>query len=134
MRCISHYYFYCSANITPDATPLLTIIISRLTYYIVVFVIYYNNSFYIFLFFFLMIRRPPRSTLFPYTTLFRSVMVDDVIQPKDNWSLLTTGGPYVISNPYISGIGGYPIGNAANLNLLIGQKFTETQEIGRAHV
>src|SRR2546422_11717421 len=27
----------------------------------------------LFLFFFLMIRRPPRSTLFPYTTLFRSV-------------------------------------------------------------
>src|ERR1051326_7722915 len=26
-------------------------------------------------FFFLMIRRPPRSTLFPYTTLFRSVQV-----------------------------------------------------------
>ena len=26
----------------------------------------------IFCFFFLMIRRPPRSTLFPYTTLFRS--------------------------------------------------------------
>src|SRR3712207_8254062 len=25
------------------------------------------------MFFFLMIRRPPRSTLFPYTTLFRSV-------------------------------------------------------------
>src|SRR5580700_11869515 len=28
-----------------------------------------------FFFFFLMIRRPPRSTLFPYTTLFRSTMV-----------------------------------------------------------
>src|SRR2546427_7674068 len=28
------------------------------------------------IFFFLMIRRPPRSTLFPYTTLFRSL--DDV--------------------------------------------------------
>src|SRR6266446_10030758 len=28
-------------------------------------------SFFVF-FFFLMIRRPPRSTLFPYTTLFRS--------------------------------------------------------------
>src|SRR3712207_7969771 len=28
-------------------------------------------------FFFLMIRRPPRSTLFPYTTLFRSL---DVVQ------------------------------------------------------
>src|SRR3989442_3228702 len=27
-------------------------------------------------FFFLMIRRPPRSTLFPYTTLFRSVRPD----------------------------------------------------------
>src|SRR3712207_7775416 len=27
-------------------------------------------------FFFLMIRRPPRSTLFPYTTLFRSVEFD----------------------------------------------------------
>src|SRR3712207_7098863 len=31
-------------------------------------------------FFFLMIRRPPRSTLFPYTTLFRSggVLVEDI--------------------------------------------------------
>src|SRR3712207_9562241 len=29
------------------------------------------------IFFFLMIRRPPRSTLFPYTTLFRSVFVED---------------------------------------------------------
>src|SRR5438477_8722181 len=30
---------------------------------------------FFFLFFFLMIRRPPRSTLFPYTTLFRSKTV-----------------------------------------------------------
>src|SRR5690349_24258798 len=29
-------------------------------------------SYCVFFFFFLMIRRPPRSTLFPYTTLFRS--------------------------------------------------------------
>src|SRR6267378_3943189 len=29
---------------------------------------------FIFFFFFLMIRRPPRSTLFPYTTLFRHVL------------------------------------------------------------
>src|SRR6185369_17487450 len=28
--------------------------------------------FFFFFFFFVMIRRPPRSTLFPYTTLFRS--------------------------------------------------------------
>src|SRR5437870_9616273 len=31
-----------------------------------------TSSTYTMLFFFLMIRRPPRSTLFPYTTLFRS--------------------------------------------------------------
>src|SRR2546422_11760213 len=34
-----------------------------------------------FFFFFLMIRRPPRSTLFPYTTLFRShVLIGLVLQ------------------------------------------------------
>src|SRR5258707_12548311 len=32
----------------------------------------YAHYHIIFFFFFLMIRRPPRSTLFPYTTLFRS--------------------------------------------------------------
>src|SRR2546422_1572099 len=32
----------------------------------------------ILLFFFLMIRRPPRSTLFPYTTLFRSIVYTTV--------------------------------------------------------
>src|SRR6185436_532647 len=31
-----------------------------------------SSLFYLFFVFFLMIRRPPRSTLFPYTTLFRS--------------------------------------------------------------
>src|SRR6266571_8927389 len=40
------------------------------------FLDYLNFNFYFWLsfsfFFFLMIRRPPRSTLFPYTTLFRS--------------------------------------------------------------
>src|SRR3989454_8567314 len=34
-----------------------------------------GHHFYLF-FFFLMIRRPPRSTLFPYTTLFRSHLGD----------------------------------------------------------
>src|SRR5258707_14698720 len=38
--------------------------------------VYYDllcaNAYLVFCFFFLMIRRPPRSTLFPYTTLFRS--------------------------------------------------------------
>src|SRR2546428_8732436 len=31
-----------------------------------------QSAYFLFFFFFLMIRRPPRSTLFPYTTLFRS--------------------------------------------------------------
>src|SRR3712207_7555450 len=34
------------------------------------------------LFFFLMIRRPPRSTLFPYTTLFRSDEIFRAFDPR----------------------------------------------------
>src|SRR2546430_17618595 len=37
------------------------------------FVSHCSTPQHIYLFFFLMIRRPPRSTLFPYTTLFRSI-------------------------------------------------------------
>src|SRR5256885_13705419 len=37
-------------------------------------IIHTSVSFTYVFFFFLMIRRPPRSTLFPYTTLFRSVL------------------------------------------------------------
>src|SRR6476620_12454387 len=36
------------------------------------FFVLYLFCFFVLFFFFLMIRRPPRSTLFPYTTLFRS--------------------------------------------------------------
>src|SRR5258707_13776176 len=36
-------------------------------------------SLFKFFFFFLMIRRPPRSTLFPYTTLFRSAVSDKLL-------------------------------------------------------
>src|SRR5438270_13699934 len=36
-------------------------------------VIHLSTSYFFSLLFFFMIRRPPRSTLFPYTTLFRSV-------------------------------------------------------------
>src|SRR3712207_7491205 len=38
---------------------------------------------YVLLFFFLMIRRPPRSTLFPYTTLFRSKLEEYVAHRLD---------------------------------------------------
>src|SRR3989449_4786726 len=34
-------------------------------------------------FFFLMIRRPPRSTLFPYTTLFRSLRREERCRRRD---------------------------------------------------
>src|ERR1043165_4355532 len=37
-------------------------------------------------FFFLMIRRPPRSTLFPYTTLFRSMPTSPL--PPTAWAVL----------------------------------------------
>src|SRR2546421_13028805 len=43
---------------------------------IISFVVFLSLS-SVFFFFFLMIRRPPRSTLFPYTTLFRSEGGDD---------------------------------------------------------
>ena len=43
--------------------------------YVLIFFDFFGFFFVIFfVFFFLMIRRPPRSTLFPYTTLFRSLM------------------------------------------------------------
>src|SRR2546429_20634 len=57
---------------------------------------------YNFFFFFLMIRRPPRSTLFPYTTLFRSlvalvfasIVMDVALEnvPKDETSAITVRG------------------------------------------
>src|SRR5256885_11630442 len=39
--------------------------------------LYHSQNSLVQCFFFLMIRRPPRSTLFPYTTLFRSVRDGD---------------------------------------------------------
>src|SRR5476649_2996823 len=41
-------------------------------FYVFFFVCFFFLYFFCLFFFFLMIRRPPRSTLFPYTTLFRS--------------------------------------------------------------
>src|SRR3712207_9372616 len=49
-------------------------------------IITYNRVIMFLYFFFLMIRRPPRSTLFPYTTLFRSVYIP-VVHPKTSLSL-----------------------------------------------
>src|SRR2546421_1360919 len=41
---------------------------------------YHAHTYLFILFFFLMIRRPPRSTLFPYTTLFRSYLLEHKCQ------------------------------------------------------
>src|SRR2546429_7097677 len=42
-----------------------------------------------------MIRRPPRSTLFPYTTLFRSGVAEGV--ENSNYLLATTRGQYFLT-------------------------------------
>src|SRR3712207_8614318 len=39
-------------------------------------------------FFFLMIRRPPRSTLFPYTTLFRSRLILETVERRVDGGLI----------------------------------------------
>src|SRR3712207_8635363 len=48
---------------------------------------------FMFLFFFLMIRRPPRSTLFPYTTLFRSNFNVSVTSRDSRVSVRRRGAP-----------------------------------------
>src|SRR5207249_10758147 len=48
------------------------------TYSLILFSLLYLSSTYLSPFFFLMIRRPPRSTLFPYTTLFRSCLAQHI--------------------------------------------------------
>src|SRR3712207_9308330 len=52
-----------------------------------------------FLFFFLMIRRPPRSTLFPYTTLFRSRSVRGILR------LSRGGGGWLTAFPVWAWVG-----------------------------
>src|SRR5262249_60424292 len=57
--------------------------------------IYLCSSF----FFFLMIRRPPRSTLFPYTTLFRSIKFNLTI-PLQQLNGLETLVIIMVANKY----------------------------------
>src|SRR3712207_8168099 len=49
-------------------------------------------------FFFLMIRRPPRSTLFPYTTLFRSA----VIALQAEAQVATVGGELAVAHANVA--------------------------------
>src|SRR3989440_13101082 len=60
-------FFWCSGRISSSLLPISN-------FFFLFFHVFLNLFFFIFFFFFfLMIRRPPRSTLFPYTTLFRSL-------------------------------------------------------------
>src|SRR5258708_39431825 len=68
-----------------------------------------------------MIRRPPRSTLFPYTTLFRSttIKIDHRVSEKDNFFIKTNGGrrfAYFIGTA--GGIGAPTLNNEANMTYL----------------
>src|SRR5256885_7864088 len=52
-----------------------------------------------------MIRRPPRSTLFPYTTLFRSDKLDPTLPRDKNWTYEVTASHELF--PRVSVGGGY---------------------------
>src|SRR2546422_2512588 len=66
-------------------------------------------------FFFLMIRRPPRSTLFPYTTLFRSLSVKKAVEEAEAAAGVPVDSAYVgVSGPHIKGVdsrGALSLGN-----------------------
>src|SRR5438874_13618571 len=55
-----------------------------------------------FVFFFLMLRRPPRSTLFPYTTLFRSLSSIDVLDADGHAGLDEWGNRALLTRPATS--------------------------------
>src|SRR5689334_25136822 len=72
---------------------MLLVLLSHVLYYIAILIIHltvFSLICSISVFFFLMIRRPPRSTLFPYTTLFRSV--DSLFDRSLVFPRVPTGG------------------------------------------
>src|SRR2546430_16904587 len=72
------------------------------------------------MFFFLMIRRPPRSTLFPYTTLFRSIGWDFYTAANGAfWNTLAGGAPPVGIWPYPGMFAGWLMNNHLLQALLI---------------
>src|SRR2546426_9343295 len=68
-----------------------------------------STSLYLF-FFFLMIRRPPRSTLFPYTTLFRSAQ----IRAKERVSRMATARCREVESVAGEALRPRPLGTAAD--------------------
>src|SRR5687767_15548122 len=93
---ISSFYYF-SVLFLLD---LSSISISSLFFSLVKFLFFFFILFLLlfFFFFFLMIRRPPRSTLFPYTTLFRSWSKSKALQD------LSRGCKYILSIVMLIGI------------------------------
>src|SRR3712207_8548667 len=79
-----------------------------------------------FAFFFLMIRRPPRSTLFPYTTLFRSVPEEGRAHDEEDPRRQTREGDHGARPPEIDGPRRPPRGAAQR------RERQEQQEGGRS--
>src|SRR5438552_14964520 len=64
--------------------------------------LFHGSSSSITFFFFLMIRRPPRSTLFPYTTLFRSRGPGVGRAARERGDRVGRGGPHTRSEEHTS--------------------------------
>src|SRR3989440_12132552 len=83
-----------------------------------------------YLFFFLMIRRPPRSTLFPYTTLFRSPVVVGLTADARDLLPVVRGAKALVVADHVAQphpeTAAQPAGEA--------ERRLELGEIGRAHV
>ena len=71
-----------------------------------------------------MIRRPPRSTLFPYTTLFRSGQLVTAFQLDANGKIVTLFTPFKAGFAYMPGL-------AIEGNVLHQRTVTPDQQMGR---
>src|SRR3989454_10277079 len=65
-----------------------------------------------------MIRRPPRSTLFPYTTLFRSIAAEAQLQTGDGPGMVTSLNALRAD---ATNNGGFTLGALADPNTLAGR-------------
>src|SRR5258708_38985565 len=74
-----------------------------------------------------MIRRPPRSTLFPYTTLFRSRELPDEGRSDEPWQRLSNGTLRIIA-----GTPGAPVDAARQAVDACSRVAQRSQELARA--